>query len=135
MSYRRRRGLSGRLSRSFRSEAAERAAVAVLLILVMAFASGATYSIATNRPVSIVFLPGGGMMIFLRSMNMQTHAETIVVFVYYALGVGGLLLYARAVSRPSDPRTTKYMLFFSVLLVLLSALGLYNGYIEKHLRM
>ena len=135
MSYRRRRGLADRLSRGFRSEAAEKAVIAIILILALAFASGATYSIATNRPVSIVFLPGGGMMIFLRSMNMQTHAETIVVFVYYALGVSGLLLYARAVSRPADPRTTKYMLFFSFLLVLLSALGLYNGYIEKHLRM
>ena len=74
------------------------------------------------------------MRIFLWSLNMQSHAETIVVFVYYALGVGGLLLYARAVSRPSDPRTTKYMLFFSFLLLLLSAIGIYNGYVEKFIR-
>ncbi len=71
------------------------------------------------------------MRVFLWDMRWQTHAETIVVFIYYALGAGGLLLYARAVSRPSDPRATKYMLFFSFLLVLLSFLGIYSGYLEK----
>jgi hypothetical protein len=97
----------------------------------MALLSGAIYSMATDRPISIAFLQGGGMRVFLWDMRWQTHAETIVVFIYYALGAGGLLLYARAVSRPSDPRTTKYMLFFSFLLVLLSFLGIYSGYLEK----
>ena len=74
------------------------------------------------------------MRIFVWNMLMQTHAETIVIFIYYAIGFVGLLLYVRAVSRPSDPRTTKYMLFFSFLLLLLASLGLYNGFIEKFIR-
>ena len=134
MSYRKRRGLLDRLRRGVGSESFERILIAILLILVIAFSSGVTYSLSTNRPIAIAFLQGGGMRIFLWSLNMQSHAETIVVFVYYALGAGGLLLYARAVSRPSDPRTTKYMLFFSFLLLLLSALGIYNGYVEKFIR-
>jgi len=127
----RRRSFSERLASQLRSEKASTIAIAILIVLTMALLSGAIYSMATDRPISIAFLQGGGMRVFLWDMRWQTHAETIVVFIYYALGAGGLLLYARAVSRPSDPRTTKYMLFFSFLLVLLSFLGIYSGYLEK----
>jgi len=114
-----------------KSETSQKIAVAVLIILSIAFFSGFIYSLSTTRPLSMVYLRGGGIRIFIWDVRMQTHAETIVVFFYYALGVAGLLLYARAVSRPADPRSTKYMLFFSFLLLLLSALGIYNGLIEK----
>lgn len=129
MSYRK-KGAS-RLVDALKSETADKAVTAILIILVIAFFSGFTYSLATNRPLSIIYLRGGGMRIFLWDVRMQTHAETIVVFFYYALAAFGLFLYARAVSRPSDPRTTKYMLFFSFLALLLAFLGIYNGLIEK----
>ena len=134
MSYRRRQTALNKLVRGIRSETAERIVIILLIIAVIAFLSGAVYSFSTNRPISMIFLPGGGMRIFVWDLNMQTHAETLVVFIYYALGAGGLFLYARAVSRPSDPRTTKYMLFFSFLLILLAALGIYSGYLEKFTR-
>jgi len=119
---------------SIRSESAEKVVIALVIVVVIAFFSGVVYSFSTNQPISIIFLRDGSMRVFLWYLGRQTHAETIVVFVYYALGVGGMLLYARAVSRPSDPRTAKYMLFFSFLLVLLAALGLYSGYLEKFIR-
>jgi hypothetical protein len=127
----RRRSFSERLASRLKSETADTIVVAIVLVLTMAFLSGAVYSLATDRPISVAFLQDGSMRVFLWDMRWQTHAETIVVFIYYALGSGGLLLYARAVSRPSDPRTTKYTLFFSFLLLLLSFLGIYSGYLEK----
>ncbi len=127
----RKRGFADKLASRIRSEAASTIAVIIILIMIMSFLSGATYSLTTDRPISIIFLRDGSMRVFLWDMRWQTHAETIVVFIYYALGVGGLLLYARAISRPADPRTTKYMLFFSFLLLLLAFLGIYNGYLEK----
>jgi len=126
-----RRSRSGKVIEFLRSETFEKIAVAVLIILAIACFSGFVYSLSTNRPLSMVYLRGGGVRIFIWDVRLQTHAETIVVFFYYALGVAGLLLYARAVSRPADPRSTKYMLFFSFLLLLLSVLGIYNGLIEK----
>jgi len=127
----RRRSTSEKLIKTLRSETAEKLFLAVLMIFAVAFFSGGTYSMATNNPISVIYLQGGVMRIFVWNMLMQTHAETIVVFIYYAMGFIGLLLYVRAVSRPSDPRTTKYMLFFSFLLLLLASLGLYNGFVEK----
>ncbi|MCX8187007.1 MAG: hypothetical protein N3F65_00125 [Nitrososphaeria archaeon] len=130
MSYRRQSTLE-KFIKGLRSEAAERLLLAILIIFAMAFFSGVTYSLVTKNPISIIYLEGGVMRIFVWSLLMQTHAETIVVFIYYAIGFSGLLLYVRAVSRPSDPRTTKYMLFFSFILLLLASLGLYNAFIEK----
>jgi hypothetical protein len=127
----RRRSFSERLASRLKSETADTIVVAIVLVLTMAFLSGAVYSLTTDHPISVAFLQDGSMRVFLWDMRWQTHAETIVVFIYYALGAGGLLLYARAVSRPSDPRTTKYTLFFSFLLLLLSFLGIYSGYLEK----
>jgi drug/metabolite transporter (DMT)-like permease len=127
----RRRSFSERLASRLKSETADTIIVAIVLVLTMAFLSGAVYSLATDRPISVAFLRDGSMRVFLWDTRWQTHAETMVVFIYYALGAGGLLLYARAVSRPSDPRTTKYVLFFSFLLLLLSFLGIYSGYLEK----
>ncbi|MEM1976996.1 MAG: hypothetical protein QXX29_03765 [Nitrososphaerota archaeon] len=122
---------SEKLIARLRSETTSAIIVAIILALTIAFLSGAVYSLATDRPISIIFLRDGSMRVFLWDMRWQTHAETIVIFIYYALGAGGLLLYARAILRPSDPRTTKYMLFFSFLLLLLSFLGMYSGYLEK----
>ncbi len=134
MGFRRHRRSLDKLIAGIKSETAEKIVISVIIIMVIAFLSGAVYSFSTNRPISIIFLQDGTMRVFLWNLSMQTHAETIVIFVYYALGAGGLLLYARAVSRPTDPRTTKYMLFFSFILILLAALGIYNGYLEKFIR-
>lgn len=130
----RKRSFSEKLIARLRSETTSTIVITIILVLAIALLSGAVYSLATDRPISIIFLQDGSMRVFLWDMRWQTHAETIVVFIYYALGVGGLLLYARAVLKPSDPRTTKYMLFFSFLLLLLSFLGIYGGYLEKFAR-
>ena len=127
----RRRSTLDKVIRGLKSETFEKIEIVVLMILAIAFVSGVTYSISTNRPISIIFLRGGSMRIFVWNMLMQTHAETIVIFLYYGLGVAALLLYTRAISRPSDPRTTKYMLFFSFLLLLLASVGLYNAFVQK----
>jgi len=122
---------AAKLIDGLKSETSEKIVLAIFIVLAIAFFSGFTYSLSTTRPISIIYLRGGGMRIFLWDVRMQTHAETIVVFCYYALAAFGLFLYTRAVSRPSDPRTTKYMLFFSFLMLLLAFLGIYNGLIEK----
>jgi len=41
------------------------------------------------------------------------------------------MLYLNATTRPYNPRSTKYMLFFSFLLILLAAIGIYTAYMAK----
>ena len=55
----------------------------------------------------------------------------MIILLYYLMGFGGLWLYVNAATRSGDPRTTKYMLFFSFILILLAGLGLYSAFIAK----
>lgn len=113
------------------SEGAQKAVIVLMVFALLLFMSGTIYSLTTSRPISIAFLPGGSIRVFFWSINAQTHAETMVIFLYYLLGAGGLWLYLNAATKPFNPRSTRYMLFFSFLLLLLSSLGLYNAYVAK----
>jgi len=104
--------------------------IALMLIVIM-FLSGFTYVIVTENPIPIAFLQTGAVRVFLWSINAQSHAETIVIALYYLMGAGGVLLYLNAIYRPHNPRTAKYMLFFSFLLILLAGIGIYSGYVSK----
>ncbi|MCL7403257.1 MAG: hypothetical protein LZ172_02775 [Thaumarchaeota archaeon] len=103
----------------------------VLMFFVIVFMSGVTYILTTENPIPIAFLRGGAIRVFLWSINAQSHAETIVVALYYLMGAGGVWLYLNATTRPYNPRTTKYMLFFSFLLILLAGIGIYTAYLAK----
>ncbi|MCF8884778.1 MAG: hypothetical protein QXK95_04730 [Nitrososphaerota archaeon] len=103
----------------------------ITVFVVIVFMSGFIYIITTENPIPIIFLQTGAIRVFLWSINMQTHAETIVVMLYYLMGAGGVLLYMTAITRTYNPRTLKYMLFFSFLLILLASLGLYSAYTSK----
>lgn len=115
----------------FKSETALTVLSIVLILLVIVFMSGFTYIIVTENPIPIAFLQTGVIRVFLWSINAQSHAETIVVALYYLMGAGGILLYLNATYRPYSPRTMKYMLFFSFLLILLAGIGIYTAYISK----
>lgn len=104
--------------------------IALMLILIM-FMSGLTYVLTTENPIPIAFLQGGTIRVFLWSINAQSHAETIVIALYYLMGAGGIWLYLNAVTKPYNPRTVKYMLFFSFLLLLLAGIGVYSAYTAK----
>jgi len=138
MSSRRRRAPSRRGLERFvemlTSETAQKAVVAIMVFVILLFLSGTVYSLTTSNPISLAFLPGGSIRVFFWSMSAQTHAETMVVFLYYLLGAGGLWLYLSAVTRPFNPRSTRYMLFFSFLLLLLAGIGLYSAYVAKYIR-
>jgi len=123
-----------RLVEALRSESANRVFLAILILAVIFLLSGSIYSLTAENPIPLIFLPGGSIRVFLWSLTAQTHAETMVIFLYYLMGIGGLWLYANVVSKPTDPRTAKYMLFFSFLLILLASLGLYNAYTAKFMR-
>lgn len=114
-----------------RSETALTILSIVLMLLVIVFVSGFTYIITTENPIPVAFLQTGAIRVFLWSINAQSHVETIVVALYYLMGAGGVLLYLNATSRPYNPRTTRYMLFFSFLLILLAGIGIYTAYISK----
>jgi len=128
-----RRGKAETLLGTLTSESFQKAVIVALVFAILLLLSGVTYSFTARNPVSIVFLPGGGIRVFLWSMSAQTHAETMVILLYYMLGAGGLWLYVNAATKPFNPRSTKYMLFFSFLLLLLSGLGLYNAYVAKYI--
>lgn len=116
---------------SFKSETTMTIISIGLVLLVIMFLSGFTYIITTENPIPIAFLQTGAIRVFLWSINAQSHAETIVVALYYLMGAGGVLLYLNAIYRPYSPRTTKYMLFFSFLLILLAGIGIYSAYVSK----
>ncbi len=114
------------------SEEVQRILLAISFIIVILLASGFVYSLTTSNPISIAFLGGGRIRVFFWRLSIQTHAETLVIFLYYLLGALGLWLYISATARPGNPRTVKYMLFFSALFILISGLGLYNAYVAKN---
>lgn len=115
----------------FKSETTLAALSISLMLIAIIFMSGLAYVLTTERPIPIAFLEGGTIRVFLWSINAQSHAETIVIALYYLMGAGGIWLYLNAVSRPHDPRTTKYMLFFSFILILLAGIGVYSAYMSK----
>lgn len=103
----------------------------LVVVLLVLFMSGLTYLITTDEPIPLGFLPDGSVRVFLWSPNAQSISETIVVVIYYLMGVGGLWLYVNAARGVRDARTTKYMLFFSFLLILLASIGIMTGFISK----
>ncbi len=116
---------------SFRSETALTILSIALMLILIVFMSGLTYVLTTENPIPIAFLQGGTIRVFLWSINAQSHAETIVIALYYLMGAGGVWLYLNAVSKPYNPRAVKYMLFFSFLLLLLAGIGVYSAYTAK----
>ncbi|MCS7126014.1 MAG: hypothetical protein NZ929_03795 [Aigarchaeota archaeon] len=116
---------------SLRTETAITIYSIFLIFFIIFLLSGLIYSLTTEEPIPIAFLPTGSIRVFLWSINAQSHAETIVIALYYLMGGGGVLLYVNAITKLRNPRTTKYMLFFSFLLILLAGIGIYSAYISK----
>ena len=113
------------------SETARNTVLVLVLLAILILLSGIVYSLTSENAISIAFLRGGAIRVFLWTLNAQTHAETLVIFIYYLLGIAGLWLYINATTRPFNPKNTKYMLFFSFILLLLAGLGLYNAFVSK----
>ena len=105
--------------------------IAAIIVAILVFVSGSIYSLTAGDVLGLIFLRGGGIRVFIWTINRQTHAETMIIFLYYLMGFGGLWLYVNAATRSGDPRTTKYMLFFSFLLMLFAGLGLYSAFVAK----
>ncbi|HDJ67147.1 MAG TPA: hypothetical protein ENF33_05505 [Nitrososphaeria archaeon] len=114
-----------------RSETMNKAVIVVIVLAILIFVSGSVYSLTARNVLGLIFLRGGGIRVFIWTINAQTHAETMIIFLYYLMGFGGLWLYVNATTRSGDPRTTKYMLFFSFLLILFAGLGLYSAFVAK----
>ena len=125
------KGIGKKVTDFLRSETMNKAIIAVVIIVILVFVSGSIYSLTAGDVLGLIFLRGGGIRVFIWTINRQTHAETMIIFLYYLMGFGGLWLYANAATRSGDPRTTKYMLFFSFLLMLFAGLGLYSAFVAK----
>ena len=92
-----------------RSEMMAKVIMVAIILAILIFISGSIYSLTASNVLGLIFLRGGGIRVFFWSINAQTHAETMIIFLYYLMGFGGLLLYINATTRSGDPRTTKYM--------------------------
>jgi len=114
-----------------KSETMNKTIIAAIIVAILVFVSGSIYSLTAGDVLGLIFLRGGGIRVFIWTINRQTHAETMIIFLYYLMGFGGLWLYVNAATRSGDPRTTKYMLFFSFLLMLFAGLGLYSAFVAK----
>ena len=123
--------ISKKVADLVRSETMNKAVIAAIIVAILVFVSGSIYSLTAGDVLGLIFLRGGGIRVFIWTINRQTHAETMIIFLYYLMGFGGLWLYVNAATRSGDPRTTKYMLFFSFLLMLFAGLGLYSAFVAK----
>ena len=123
--------ISKKVADLVRSETMNKAIIAAIIVAILIFVSGSIYSLTAGDVLGLIFLRGGGIRVFIWTINRQTHAETMIIFLYYLMGFGGLWLYVNAATRSGDPRTTKYMLFFSFLLMLFAGLGLYSAFVAK----
>lgn len=123
--------ISKKVADLVRSETMNKAIIAAIIVAILVFVSGSIYSLTAGDVLGLIFLRGGGIRVFIWTINRQTHAETMIIFLYYLMGFGGLWLYVNAATRSGDPRTTKYMLFFSFLLMLFAGLGLYSAFVAK----
>ena len=126
--------ISKKVADLVKSETMNKAIIAAIIVAILVFVSGSIYSLTAGDVLGLIFLRGGGIRVFIWTINRQTHAETMIIFLYYLMGFGGLWLYVNAASRSGDPRTTKYMLFFSFLLILFAGLGLYSAFVAKFTR-
>ncbi|RLG05159.1 MAG: hypothetical protein DRN65_07255 [Thaumarchaeota archaeon] len=126
--------ISKKVADLVKSETMNKAIIAAIIVAILVFVSGSIYSLTAGDVLGLIFLRGGGVRVFIWTINRQTHAETMIIFLYYLMGFGGLWLYVNAASRSGDPRTTKYMLFFSFLLILFAGLGLYSAFVAKFTR-
>ena len=123
--------ISKKVADLVKSETMNKAIIAAIIVVILVFVSGSIYSLTAGDVLGLIFLRGGGIRVFIWTINRQTHAETMIIFLYYLMGFGGLWLYVNAATRSGDPRTTKYMLFFSFLLMLFAGLGLYSAFVAK----
>ena len=123
--------ISKKVADLVKSETMNKAIIAAIIVAILVFVSGSIYSLTAGDVLGLIFLRGGGIRVFIWTINRQTHAETMIIFLYYLMGFGGLWLYVNAATRSGDPRTTKYMLFFSFLLTLFAGLGLYSAFVAK----
>jgi len=123
--------ISKKVADLVRSETMNKVIIAAIIVAILVFVSGSIYSLTAGDVLGLIFLQGGGIRVFIWTINRQTHAETMIIFLYYLMGFGGLWLYVNAATRSGDPRTTKYMLFFSFLLMLFAGSGLYSAFVAK----
>lgn len=107
--------------------------VAVTAVLAFSLlAGGLVYGLVTQ---TVAFIQGASVRLILGgTLQQQTYSEIVVVATYYLLGFLGTVLYASALTGRKEHRTTKYMLLFSFLLLLLSFLGLSSSFLSKFTR-
>lgn len=92
--------------------------------------SGLVYGMFSGVVIGVAFIENV-IRVFYPDTRVQTIAELLVTSTFYLLGFVGLLLYSFAYSRRFSPRSSRYMLVFSGLLIALAALGLIGGYLSK----
>lgn len=92
--------------------------------------SGLVYGLFSGVVIGVAFLENV-IRVFYPDQRVQTVAELLVTSTFYLLGFAGFVLYSLAFSRRFSPRSSKYMLVFSGLLIALAAIGLIGGYLSK----
>ncbi|MCS6784140.1 MAG: hypothetical protein N3H84_05300 [Candidatus Caldarchaeum sp.] len=105
--------------------------VAVLAVVGSALVlSGIVYGLFSGVVIGVAFFENV-IRVFYPDQRVQTVAELLVTSTFYLLGFAGFLLYTFAFSRRFSPRSSRYMLVFSGLLIALAALGLIGGFLSK----
>lgn len=96
----------------------------VLVVVVIALVSG-VFTFLTGRSIP------AGTVVFVPTLQYQSHSEFIVVFAFYAIATIGVALYFLAGSGRVSERNASYLVLLSVFLIVLGVVGLINGEIVK----
>lgn len=104
--------------------------VLVAVVATSVILAGVVYGLFSGVSIGVAFV-GNTIRVFYPDQRVQTVAELLVATTFYLLGFAGLMLYSMALSKRFSPRASQYMLLFSSLLVVVSALGLIGGHLSK----
>ena len=103
--------------------------IILVVVAIIVVASGLPYNL-TVESIGVAFI-GGSIRVFIPSLRAQTYAELLVTSTFYIFGFIGMLLYILASQQVGSPRSNRYMMIFSVLLLLFAFLGLIGGFVSK----
>jgi len=114
----------------FMKPAVQEAFMLAAVVVTALILAGLAYGLFSGVSIGVAFV-GNVIRVFYPDQRFQTIAELLVTFTFYVIGFVGLYLYTQAFSMRFRGRASRYMLVFSALLLLASALGLIGGHISK----
>jgi len=66
--------ISKKVADLVKSETMNKVIIAAIIVAILVFVSGSIYSLTAGDVLGLIFLRGGGIRVFIWTINRQTHA-------------------------------------------------------------